>query len=185
MASPASTNTVSLNAILLGLLAASTLSLLSGFQNFPVPFDLAWQFSPLGVLQGISPENAAIESASYFSGRFGLTPDYFIYFLKTCAYESPFYYLCFRGLPFPRILALIVLLNLATHPIVFFVIPLLFSRYFAAALFSEAFAPTIEVALAYLVLRRAMPGETRAKVAARASWLLIANLFSWEAGMFL
>jgi hypothetical protein len=159
-----------------------TLSLFSGFKSFPVPFDLAWQFSPIGFLQGIKPENADLATGSYFSGHFGYTLDYFFVFFKTCLAESPFYYFCFRKLPFSRFLAYLLLANFLTHPIVFFVIPAFFSKYVTAALVGEAFAPTIEAIFAFVVLVKT---ETKTTASTGALVIVLANLFSWEVGMFI
>ena len=93
-----------------------TLSLFSGFQSVPVPFDLAWQFSPIGMLQGIKPENADLATGSYFSGHFGFTLGYFSVFFKTCIAESPFYYFCFRKIPFSKFLAYLLLANFLYTP---------------------------------------------------------------------
>jgi hypothetical protein len=159
-----------------------TLSLFSGFKSFPVPFDLAWQFSPIGLIQGIKPENLDLDTGSYFSGHFGYTLDYFFVFFKTCLAESPFYYFCFRRLPFTKFLSYLLLANFLTHPIVFFVIPLLFSKYITAALVGEAFAPLVEMTFAFVVLSKT---QTKTTASLGAVVILLANLFSWEVGMFI
>jgi len=170
--------------ILVALALATTISVMSGYRTVAVPFDLAWQFSPIGLLQGVKPENLALESQSYFQGTLGLTSDYLRVFLKTCACEFPFYWLCFRPWKTPKVMAVLLGANLATHPLVFFVFPLFFEKYLPAALFSEAFAAFGEMAIAWVLL--SARGTRMAKAAAWPAvlWILAANLFSWEVGMF-
>lgn len=161
--------------ISLGLAVALLISLASGFVSFKVEPELAWQFSPLGMLGGVREEYLDIESVSYFGGTLGWTFDYLGIFLKTCVLEAPFYAMAFATRPMRRVLVALVLMNLATHPIVFFVIPRFFDTYLHAALFSEAFAPLVEMAIAVGLLRKLSP----------APWILLANLFSWQIGMYL
>lgn len=167
--------------IAISTLSVLMLSLFSGFKTFPVPFDLAWQFSPIGLLQGIKPENLDLPTGSYFSGHFGYTLDYFFVFMKTCLAESPFYYFCYRRLPFSKFFAYLLFANFLTHPIVFFIMPLLFSKYIAAALAGEAFAPLVEAIFAYVVLIKT---QSKRHALAGALVIVLANLFSWEVGMF-
>jgi hypothetical protein len=176
---------VNLGIVLFAMLAVTLLSFFSGFRSFPVPIELAWQFSPIGFLQGIEPSSWDFASVGYFSGKPGLTPDYAIVFLKTCLCEFPLYWLCFRGFRFSSVLAICCAANLATHPFVFFLIPKLFDRYVSAALFSEAFAPSVEMIIAYFVLVRSKTCRTRTEAARRSLWILAANLYSWELGMFI
>jgi len=158
-----------------------SLSFFSGFHSFPVPFDLAWQFSPLGLLQGVKPENLELESHGYFSNSFGFTYDYLIVFLKTCICESPFYFICFRKEPFLKFMKYLIAANLLTHPIVFFVIPVLFDKYITSALVAEAYAAVGEMIFVAILLSRK---ESKMTVALGVLLIALANLFSWEVGMF-
>jgi hypothetical protein len=172
--------------VIFGVLAAASLiSIYSGYHAFKAPFELEWQFSPIGLLQGVSPQNAAIPSAGNFAGTPGPTFDYLIVFLKTCLFESPFYWACFRKRPALDVIAILLGANFATHPIVFFVLPLLFQKYLSAALAGEAFAPIIEMAIAALLLARLGCARSTTGLLKGALWILLANLFSWEVGMFL
>jgi hypothetical protein len=163
-----------------------TISILSGFQSSPVPYDLAWQFSPIGFLQswmkgGLPAEYLELPTANYFRGPSGLSLDYATVFFKTCFLESPFYFWCFRSKNFFRSLQILLTANFLTHPLIFFVFPLLFSRYVPAALWAELFAATVEMLfIGYLVSRaRGLKAGTIAGLI-----IVLANLFSWEVGMF-
>ncbi len=174
-----------LSVILAALVLATMISMMSGYRTVTVPFDLAWQFSPLGLLQGVKPENLALESQSYFQGTLGPTRDYLWVFLKTCACELPFYWLCFRPWKASAVLAALFGANLATHPLVFFVIPRFFGNYLPAALFSEAYAGFGEMAIAWLLLSARGARRPKKEAWPAVLWILAANLFSWEVGMFL
>jgi hypothetical protein len=172
--------------LIFGVLAATSLiSIYSGYHAYKAPFDLEWQFSPIGLLQGVSPQNAAIPSAGNFAGTPGPTFDYLAVFLKTCLFEAPFYWACFRKRPMLDVVAILLGANFATHPIVFFVLPMLFQKYLTAALVGEAFAPIVEMAIAALLLARLGCARSTGALLKGALWILFANLFSWEVGMFL
>jgi hypothetical protein len=160
------------------------LSFFSGFKSFPIPADLAWQFSPLGLLHGVTPENMDLDSQGFFTGHFSYSFDYLIVFLKTCLLESPFYFFCFRRESFPRRLSYLLFANLLTHPLIFFFFPTLFDKYITAALVSEAFAPAVEMAFVVSILMMTKK-ESGPKLAVSALVILLANLFSWEVGMYL
>ncbi|MDR3608670.1 MAG: hypothetical protein P4M08_15005 [Oligoflexia bacterium] len=168
-----------------GLALVALVSMFSGFHSFPVPIDLAWQFSPLGLMQKIQASSWELESVRYFSGTLGFTPDYAWVFLKTCLCEFPLYWLCFRRFRFSSVVAICVAANAATHPLVFFVIPRFFEKYLTSALFSEAFAPLVEMLIAVFVLLRSRACRTWREAMLRSLWILAANLYSWELGMFL
>jgi hypothetical protein len=164
-------------------LSVLLLSFFSGFKSFPIPADLAWQFSPLGMLHGITPENMDLDSQGFFSGHFAFSFDYLIVFFKTCLLESPFYFYCFRREGFSRRLSYLLFANFLTHPLIFFFIPTLFDKYITAALVSEAFAPLVEMTFVVSILMvKKEPGK---KLALSAVVILLANLFSWEVGMYL
>ncbi|MFL5812221.1 MAG: hypothetical protein ACJ763_01480 [Bdellovibrionia bacterium] len=163
-----------------------TISILSGFQSTPVPHELAWQFSPIGFLTsalkgGLPAEYLDLPTANYFRGPSGLSLDYATVFFKTCFLEAPFYAWCLRREGFFKAVQLILTANFLTHPIVFFVFPLLFARYVPAALSAEVFAAGAEMLFIGLWMKNSY--------GARTGWIsafiiLFANLFSWEVGMF-
>lgn len=164
-----------------------TISILSGFQSSPVPYELAWQFSPIGLLEswmkgGLPAEYLNLPTANYFRGPSGLSLDYAIVFFKTCFLEAPFYFWCFRSKNFLRATQILLTSNFLTHPAVFFIFPLLFAKYVHAALWAELFAASVEmIFIGYLVSRAR--GFKTGSIAAVA--ILLANLFSWEVGMFI
>jgi hypothetical protein len=102
-------------------------------------------------------------------------------FLLTCLFEAPFYFIFLRGRSFTSRLSALLLCNLATHPIVCFVIPKLAERFqltLASELaIAEIFAPAIEALLLWKVWRMRL---TTALIAA-----VLANLFSWWVGIYL
>lgn len=105
--------------------------------------------------------------------------DYLPYFLKTFLLELPIYLLLLRGLKSLRQILLInLVVNLATHPIVFFGIPLLLinGTYLQYLIIAEIFAPAVEAWLLFQIFK-IRPG--RAILAA-----LLANLFSWGVGVY-
>lgn len=150
-----------------------------------VPVELAWKFSPVGLLQGITPEHLEFETGSWFQGQFSYAFDYLAVFLATCLLELPFCWLAFRNLSPARIFLVLLFLNLATHPIVFFVIPLFFEKYLHAALVAEAFAAGAEMFLAVSLVSTFRNRISRYEGLAAAALVLLANLFSWELGIFL
>ncbi|MGO9544746.1 MAG: hypothetical protein ACLPPF_08125 [Rhodomicrobium sp.] len=108
---------------------------------------------------------------------------YGLVFLVNCILEAPAYAIAGRimGRPAHAILGQIAGLNLATHPAVYFVLPVLAERLgwtlLTQAAVSEVFAFTVEAAL----LRAVWKYPWRA--AAAASFL--ANLTSWWSGAYL
>jgi len=170
--------------LLIGTILA--ISVLSGFQSSPVPYELAWQFSPIGFLQsalhgGLPAEYLELPTANYFRGPSGLSLDYATVFFKTCFLEAPFYFWCLRRENTYRSLQILLTANFLTHPIVFFIFPLIFSRYVPAALWAELFAAGAEMLfVGYLMAR----SHGRLSGVSAALMILLANLFSWEVGMF-
>lgn len=105
--------------------------------------------------------------------------EYLPYFLKTCALELPIYWLFLKGKKgFLQILMINILLNLSTHPIVFFIIPLLLKggTYFQYLSVAEFFAPLVE----FLILWRGFKVDGRVALLAAVA----ANLFSWGLGIY-
>jgi hypothetical protein len=172
---------------LLGAGSALTLawivSCLSGFHGEPVPFELAWKLSPIGLLLGIDPELARMGSVSSFAGAWGITPDYFVVFLKTCLLEAPFYLWVFRGRGLALGVMALVVANLLTHPAVYFVFPSMFARFLAAVLSAEVFAPSVEAAFVVVLLLRT-EGPRPHPLWNPAALIVLANLFSWQMGAF-
>jgi len=113
------------------------------------------------------------------NGIFGVPAGtYFPLFLLTNCLELPFYFYTFRGQALAHKLGRLLLLNLATHPLV----ALGFPQFFALAgyprawaLFSsELFAPALEAGL--------LVGLWRVPLRHAALTAFAANLFSWEIG---
>lgn len=108
---------------------------------------------------------------------------YFLYFSLTCILEAPIYWLAARrfGKGSKEILLLILGLNLATHPIVVFVMPRISLMLGQSSLFdvssSEVFAPVVEALLLWRVGRFPMVWAIPVAIAA--------NLCSWWLGSYL
>jgi hypothetical protein len=104
-------------------------------------------------------------------------------FLMTCFLESIFYFLVgkWRKLTIPKIIEQILILNLATHPVVFFVFP-----YFVEGAGSDVFTYIWTAELFAFVIEALI-----LKYRYRYSWALailtsgLANLFSWTVGIWL
>ncbi len=106
---------------------------------------------------------------------------YLPFFLKTILLEFPIYFLFLRkAQSLPRLLLITLILNLATHPILFMVMPIVFSKfnlnYRQYLCIAEIFAPVIEG----LLLKYYYQQSTRTSFWAA----LLANLFSWSVGIF-
>lgn len=160
------------------------LSLFSGYQAAEVPVAIRYQFSPLGLLLGFDRHYFEFESLSGFNGVLSFTFDYFFTFLKTCLLEAPFYYFVFRKRGFNTFLGVLFGANLLTHPFVFFVFPWLFKQYIAGLLYSEIFAPSIEVVVVLMVLGLCRNKEGVPSLSKCALAIVLANLFSWQVGVF-
>ncbi len=104
-------------------------------------------------------------------------------FFLTCLLESPFYYLALKK-QHPKILKVILILltcNLATHPIVYFLLPYLGLKenlqYIYVLIGAEIFAPLVEIFLIVLFFRANKIGAS--------GLIFIANIFSWWIGVYL
>jgi len=104
-------------------------------------------------------------------------------FLVTVVLESPFYLLALRGRKF-RPLAragFLVALNLATHPFIFLALPPLVAAFggktFQTLILAETFAPMVEAMILFRF--------GRIRFLAALSYAIVANLFSWWAGLYL
>jgi hypothetical protein len=167
------------------LSVAVLISCLSGYRETPVPHEIKWQLSPLGLLFSFNPEFLTVETITSFAGRLGLTFDYLWVFLKTCLCEAPFYFLLFRRRGLPYFLAVLVGANLLTHPAVYFVFPAVFKNFMMYLGTAEIFAPLVESILVCWLLFRSSersPGGAAPWVAVLV--IFAANLFSWQMGAF-
>ena len=107
--------------------------------------------------------------------------EYLPFFLKTFALELPIYFLFLQTLKnIPTVLKINAVLNLATHPIVFFVIPIILAylgatylHYLAVA---EIFAPLIEALILFRIYKLSLGRSLTAAICA--------NLFSWSVGIY-
>ncbi len=146
-------------------------------------------FAPPGIVLGLfAPgmlgEACRVLQLSEAGGAADITAAaYALVFSVNCILEAPAYAIAGRimGRPLHAVLGQIAGLNLATHPTVYFVLPVLAERLgwtlLAQASVSEVFAFAVEAAL----LRAFWQYPWRA--AAAASFL--ANLTSWWAGAYL
>ena len=172
------------------------ISAVTGYVHREVEPGWMWRFSPLGLLQGTEEATLLIENHRGFGDLLGyrLRWDYFLVFLKTLVLEAPFYWFALRSRGFWRFLTALLIGNLATHPIVFFVFPRVFTHFIVSLLISEFFAAAVEVivvgallsvawrsalrrGVTYSSLRGTMPG-----FASSGAWVVLANLFSWQIG---
>jgi hypothetical protein len=108
--------------------------------------------------------------------------DYLPYFLKTIVIEFPIYYLLFKNFQsFKKLLVINLVLNLATHPIVFYVISYICFRldlsYLHYLISAEIFAPVVEALILIYVF----------KIPISKAWVasILANLMSWSIGVWL
>ena len=106
---------------------------------------------------------------------------YLPYLFKTFILEFPVYYLFLRkDFKLPKIIFLNFILNIATHPMVFFGWPSLLSlfdaNYLTYLVIAEIFAPTVEAAILVAVFKM----NLRQAVIAGLS----ANLLSWSIGVY-
>ena len=159
-----------------------TISFLSGFHLVEVPFELRWQFSPIGLLQPLRQAYWNLKSQASFEWAFSWNWDYADVFLKTCVLEAPFYYFALRPIKLDRILATILLANFITHPVVFFIFPALFENYYHSLVGSELYANLAEIALVTFWFRAS---SNRNTFYYRAALISLANIFSWQVGSFL
>lgn len=108
---------------------------------------------------------------------------YVLVFLLTCLLEAPTYFALFvhSKKKLKSMLSAVFSLNLATHPIVVFVIPIWFEYlhkdYGTTLFFSEIFAIAVE---AYLLIYIWKISKAKSFFAS-----IIANLFSWWLGVYL
>ncbi len=106
---------------------------------------------------------------------------YLKYFGMTLLLEGPIYFLGLTMLPWPKRLLAIVVVNLATHPIIFYIFPLILSRFDATystyLLTAEIFAPVVEALLLWKLFKLS-PSKA-------FSIAIAANLISWWLGVLL
>jgi hypothetical protein len=106
--------------------------------------------------------------------------EYIPFYLKTFFLELPIYYFFLRHFkPASKIILLTAVINLATHPFIFLVLPNLFSKYSLTylpyLLTAETFAPLVEAGLLIYF-----------KVSWRTAMMasISANLVSWTIGLY-
>lgn len=108
--------------------------------------------------------------------------EYLPYFLKTFILEFPIYALILKSQQdLAKTLAANTILNVATHPFIFILLPLLLNRieninYLHYLVVAEIFAPTVEILLLKLIFKIK---PAHALIAG-----LAANLFSWSVGVY-
>lgn len=159
------------------------ISAYSSYEKSEIPWDLSWHVSPLGLLFSRTPhELLTLESKSFFLGKLGFYFDYLFVFLKTCFLEFPFYWFALKSKRFLMILSYLFIANFLTHPIVFFAFPSAFNLYLPSLLCSELYAAAAEMIFIGWVCR----SKTKPWTSVQSGfWILIANLFSWQVGVFL
>jgi hypothetical protein len=191
----------------------------AGMSAAGTPFQVLWTFSPLGLItSALSPAGLPyswLPARKFTFGPAALSCGYLVIFLKTCLLEAPFYYWALRGARrraasrvghpvehpgagFRRwpVIAQLGLANLLTHPVVFFVIPALFSRYLTGLLVAEVFAPVVEGVYCAWVVSDKGADKGKGKddnLTEKQGWrqarafviAVLANLFSWQVGVFL
>jgi hypothetical protein len=107
--------------------------------------------------------------------------EYALVYFFTCLIEFPFYWLGLRNrCGLVKIAWVTLVLNLATHPLIYFLFPLLVFRLhggsYQSLLASEVFAPVVEAMLLY--------GITRLNVITVVASSVVANLCSWWIGAY-
>ena len=137
------------------------------------PWNLIWNFFNAHQCNEIYELTTLTEPFSFL--------EYLPFFLKTFVLELPIYFLFLRTLKnVPVILKVNTVLNLATHPVVFFTIPLILTQlnatYLHYLVVAEIFAPLVEALVLFKVYKISLG---RAVLAA-----LCANLFSWSVGIY-
>jgi hypothetical protein len=102
-------------------------------------------------------------------------------FFETNALEAPFYFCLLRRKTVQKRLVYLFSANLLTHPAVYFLFPILFSKmnqaYGTFLTSSEVFALGAETLFVYFLAKTRFPST--------AFWIVSANLFSWWVGIFL
>lgn len=167
---------------LIGILA---LSIFSGYTAARVPTRFLFPYTPIGLLFRFDPQYLDYTSSCAFSGRFDLTFDYLKVFLTTCFLESPFYFTVLRSTPWRARLGVLILANACTHPAVFFLFPCLLRNFLIAILSSEAFALSSEIMIVlWIGSGNLKKGRPRMHPVLAAFAIVMANLFSWQVGIY-
>jgi hypothetical protein len=137
------------------------------------PWNLIWNFFNAHQCGDIYTITSLAEPVTFV--------EYLPYFFKTFILELPVYLLFLRHQKkLSEILQINFILNFATHPVVFFLIPLIIMQYNATYLhylvIAEVFAPLVEaIILAYFY-----------RISCKRAFLaaIAANLFSWSLGIY-
>ncbi|MEQ1721843.1 MAG: hypothetical protein ABL930_01615 [Pseudobdellovibrio sp.] len=137
------------------------------------PWNIIWNFFNAHQCSDIYNSTSLADPVTFL--------EYLPYFLKTFILELPVYLFFLRHhKKLNEILQINSILNFATHPIVFFLIPLILLQFNATYLhylvIAEVFAPLVE---ALLLIYAYKVGYGRAFLAGIA-----ANLFSWSLGIY-
>lgn len=134
------------------------------------------------VLAGPTDACASFSGAASYAFSLGL-PSYAMYFGFTFALEFPFYWLA-SGRRLKAALIVCLVGNLATHPLICFVLVNWASRagvsYGRFVVGAEAFAFATEMVIASLVFRSRVTAAF-----APAVWVFLGNAVSWTVGTFL
>ena len=114
------------------------------------PWNLIWNFFNAHQCNEIYELTTLTEPFSFL--------EYLPFFLKTFVLELPIYFLFLRTLKnVPVILKMNTVLNLATHPVVFFIIPLILTQlnatYLHYLVVAEIFAPLVEALVLFKVYK--------------------------------
>ena len=139
--------------------------------------------TPWHLIYNLFADNACAEIYSSGLPTDPLTfTDYLPYFLKTFILELPIYALILKSQQsFGKTLAANSLLNLATHPIIFILFPIILPKlgefnYLNYLVAAEIFAPLVEAILLAKVFKLKIGWAVVSSVAA--------NLFSWSVGVY-
>ncbi len=107
--------------------------------------------------------------------------EYLSVFFFTCLLEFPVYFVfLIRESKIIRLVLITFLLNIATHPLIYLGMPLIFSKwnitYLQYLIIAEVFAPVVEA----ILLRKIFHTSWRTAIYSAA----FANLFSWTIGVY-
>ena len=145
------------------------------------PGDL-WPFSPLGILGHFPWNLATVPDVCSFQGAYSFHLDYFFIYLRTVLLEAPFYLWLFFPAGLANGTAILFFANLLTHPLVFFAFPCLGQSTLFSLLAGELFAAAVEVLFVLWLRSRLIPQVSRRRCVVV---IVLANLFSWQMGIFL
>jgi len=151
------------------------ISFFSGYQSLGLPWSYRFDSTPLGLYYSYSDYFGA-ESFCSFDFKFRFHFDYAILFLKVLILECPFYFIALRRSLWLKAFTVLVTANFLTHPLVAFGIPCIAKTILGSIFVGELYAPIMEFFILWKV----------GKLKLSESFLvaLIANIFSWQFGIF-